>query len=73
MGRDRGACCTVASSESLLLTVLPTSSWISSLPWVPQLQQPVPEAVEAVPAGLPVHHPHPGGRAAGAQGHRGPV
>jgi hypothetical protein len=52
---------------------LPTYSWVSSLPWVPQLQQPVPEAVEAVSGGFPVHHAHPGRCAASAQGHRGPV
>lgn len=46
-----------------------TCSWVSSLSWVPQLQQPVPTAVEAVSAGLPVHHPHPGRCAASAQGH----
>lgn len=53
----------------LLCSVLPTYSWVSSLSWVPQLQQPVPEAVEAVSAGLPVHHSHSGGCATGAQGH----
>lgn len=58
-----------ASSEIFLCTVLPICSWVSSLSWMPQLQQPVPEAMEAVPARLPVHHPHPGGCAAGAQGH----
>lgn len=46
-----------------------TCSWVSSLSWVPQLQQPVPTAVEAVSSGLSVHHPHPGRCAANTQGH----
>lgn len=56
-----------------LCTILPTCSWVSSLSRVPQLQCRLPETVEAVSAGLPVHHPHPGGCAPGAQSHRGPV